>query len=150
MAERTDDLLGPAHGRGDGAQRIPVNVFRTTEAIVVVAPMPGVTPDDIEVVLDGDRLRLHADLRTPAPKDYLLHEWDYGCYDRTVELPEVVGWPVVASLGNGQLAVSLCRGGAHAAGRVGIEGRYPSPAGSEDLGLADAAPQLDEGAPQQP
>jgi HSP20 family protein len=116
----TDDLLG-GHERGDGAQRIPVNVYRTTESIVVVAPMPGVTPDDIEIVLEGDRVHLHADLRTPADKDYLLHEWDYGCYDRTVDLPEVVGWPVVASLGNGQLAVSLHRGGEARADRVAVE-----------------------------
>lgn len=102
---------GPEHASGASAQHIPVNVYETADAVVVVAPMPGVQAEDVEVVLDGDQLRLHADLRTEAPKAYVLHEWEYGCYERTVDLPLPVGWPVLASLGNGQLAVSLHRGG---------------------------------------
>src|SRR5215217_6972422 len=86
-----------------GPQRIPVNVYETTDALVVVAPMPGVMADDVEVVVGRDELRLRARLRTSAPKDYLTHEWDYGGYDRTLSLPGGFEGPVTASLGNGQL-----------------------------------------------
>ena len=98
-----DDSAGP--------QRIPVNVYETTEALVVVAPMPGVMPDDVEVVAGPQDLRLRARLRTAAPKNYLTHEWDYGGYDRQIELPAGFGGPITASLGNGQLAVSIARDG---------------------------------------
>jgi HSP20 family protein len=90
-------------------QRIVVNGYSTAEAIVLVAPMPGVLPDDVEIAVEGTTVTLRAALRTDAPKDYFLHEWDYGAYERTIELPEPVGEPVTASLGNGQLAVSLAR-----------------------------------------
>jgi HSP20 family protein len=93
----------------DGPQRILVNGYTSDEAIVLVAPMPGVQPDDVEIVIDGRQVTLRAALRTDAPKPYFLHEWDYGDYERTVELPESVGAPVTATLGNGQLAVSLHR-----------------------------------------
>ena len=98
-----DDSAGP--------QRIPVNVYETTDALVVVAPMPGIMPDDVEIVAGNDELRLRARLRTAAPKDYLVHEWDYGGYDRVVTLPDGFAGPVTASLGNGQLAVRVSREG---------------------------------------
>ena len=90
-------------------QQIAVNGYTTDEAIVLVAPMPGVAPEDVEIVVDGTHVTLRAALRTDAPKPYFLHEWEYGDYERTVELPEPVGAPVTATLGNGQLAVSLHR-----------------------------------------
>ncbi len=94
---------------GSNHQRIVVNGYITTESIVLVAPMPGVLPEDVEIAVDGRNVTLRAALRTDAPKDYFLHEWDYGDYERTIELPEPVGEPVMATLGNGQLAVSLAR-----------------------------------------
>jgi HSP20 family molecular chaperone IbpA len=90
-------------------QRILVNGYETSDAVVLVAPMPGVVADDVEIRVEGRSVTLRAALRTDAPKDYFLHEWDYGSYERTVELPYPVGEPISASLGNGQLAVSLSR-----------------------------------------
>lgn len=90
-------------------QRVLVNGYTTPEAIVLVAPMPGVVPDDVEITVAGNRVTLRAALRTDAPKQYFLHEWDYGDYERTLDLPEPVGEPISASLGNGQLAVRLAR-----------------------------------------
>ena len=95
-----------------GPQRVPLNVYETTEALVIVAPMPGVRDEDVEVSIDPDgRLHLVARLRSAAPKDYLLHEWDYGAYERDFELPAGFDGPVSASIGNGQLAVRVERAG---------------------------------------
>lgn len=95
-----------------GAQRIPLNVYETTEAMVIVAPMPGVQAEDVAVAVDGQgHLHLSARLRTAAPKDYLLHEWDYGAYERVYELPSGFDGALTASLGNGQLAVRVARDG---------------------------------------
>jgi HSP20 family protein len=93
-------------------QRIVLNGYTTPDAIVLVAPMPGVLPEDVEIAVDGREVTLRAALRTDAPKPYFLHEWSYGAYERTVELPEPVGEPIMATLGNGQLAVSLTRSNA--------------------------------------
>jgi len=91
-------------------QRLPVNMWETTGAVVVVAPMPAVMADDVDVVLEGRRLTISADCRTEAPKDYLLHEWHYGPYERVVELPEGFGGAAEATFGNGQLALRVERG----------------------------------------
>ena len=91
-------------------QRVPVNVYETNGALVVVAPLPGVMADDVELTLEPGRLTIHAAMRTPAPKDYLMHEWTYGPYERTIEIPEDFGREVHATHGNGQLAVSLAKG----------------------------------------
>ncbi len=104
-------LLGP--GR-NGSQSIPVNMYETTDALVIVAPMPGVSAEDVEVSVDGDTVLLRAALRTAAPKTYLLHEWEYGLYERSVDLPGPYRGPISATLGHGQLAVSLKREGSRA------------------------------------
>ena len=91
-------------------QRVPVNMYEAGDAVVVVAPLPAVMPEDVTITRTGRQLLIRAGLRTAAPKDYLLHEWSYGAYEREVELPEDCGGAVEASLANGQLAVRILRG----------------------------------------
>ncbi len=113
MSEIDQDLtdrLGEAMDTATHPQHVPVNVYETDEALVVVAPLPGVMADDIEIRVRRGLLTISAAMRTAAPKDYLLHEWHYGPYRREVELPDRYGGEVAASFGNGQLAVHLGRG----------------------------------------
>ena len=91
-------------------QRVPVNMYEAGDAVVVVAPLPAVMPEDVTITRTGHRLRISARLRTAAPKDYLLHEWSYGAYERDVDLPPEFAGNVEASLANGQLAVRVLRG----------------------------------------
>jgi len=91
-------------------QTVPVNVFETSEALVVVAPLPAVTPEDVKIERRGRALRIWAHVRSAAPRDYLVHEWDYGGYERELQLPEGFGGDIEAVLGNGQLAVRVRRG----------------------------------------
>ena len=101
-------------------QHLPVNVFEASDAVVVVTPMPGVMADDIEISVDGRTLTIAADCRTEAQKDYLLHEWHYGPYERTLELPEGFGGPAEASFGNGQLALRVTKGEANGQQQVKV------------------------------
>ena len=39
-----------------------------------------------------------------------MHEWDYGGYEREVDLPPGYGRGIEASLGSGQLAIRVLRG----------------------------------------
>jgi HSP20 family molecular chaperone IbpA len=100
-------------------QSVPVNVYETTAALVVVAPMPAVTAADVTVELRPGKLRLWAHLRSAAPREYLVHEWDYGGYEREVDVPAGYGSGVEASLASGQLAVRVLRG--ETAGPVTIQ-----------------------------
>jgi HSP20 family molecular chaperone IbpA len=91
-------------------QRVPVNVYETTGALVIVAPLPAVTPTDVTIELGQGSLRFWARLRSAPPRQYLVNEWDYGGYEREIDLPDGYGRTVEASLANGQLAIRVLRG----------------------------------------
>jgi HSP20 family molecular chaperone IbpA len=96
--------------RSMSSQQVPVNVYETTGALVVVCPLPAVTAEDVSIELHPGRLRFWARLRSAPPRDYLTHEWEYGGYERELDVPEGYGGDVEASLANGQLAIRILRG----------------------------------------
>ncbi|MBV8980761.1 MAG: Hsp20/alpha crystallin family protein [Acidimicrobiia bacterium] len=110
IGEELQTRLGEAVEAATHPQHVPVNLYETDEALVAVAPLPGVFPHDIDIAVEPRRLTINAAMRTAAPKEYLLHEWTYGPYFREVEIPEDFGAQVTASFGNGQLAIQLGRG----------------------------------------
>lgn len=91
-------------------QKVPVNVYEATGALVIVAPLPAVTAKDVTIELRPGTLRFWAPLRSAGPREYLVHEWDYGGYEREVDVPAGYGSGVEASLVNGQLAIRVLRG----------------------------------------
>jgi HSP20 family molecular chaperone IbpA len=91
-------------------QSVPVNVYEASEALVIVAPLPAVTPADVTIELRPDAIRFWSHLRSAAPRDYLVNEWSYGGYEREVPLPPGYGAGMEATLNNGQLAIRVLRG----------------------------------------
>jgi HSP20 family molecular chaperone IbpA len=91
-------------------QRVPVNVYETPNALVVLAPMPAVTAEDVTIELTPGKVRFCAQLRSAGPRDFLINEWDYGNYEREVDIPSGYGGGVEATLMNGQLAVRVLAG----------------------------------------
>ena len=94
-------------------QAVPVNAYEATGAFVVVAPLPAVTAADVAVELrpgDPVTLRFWAHVRSAGPRDYLVHEWEYGGYERFVETPSGFGSAIEATLNNGQLVVRVLSG----------------------------------------
>jgi HSP20 family molecular chaperone IbpA len=94
-------------------QSVPVNVYEASGALVVVAPVPAVTNDDVRIELrpgDPATLRFYAHVRSAGPREYLIHEWEYGGYERQLDLPPGYGAGLEATLHNGQLAVRVLRG----------------------------------------
>ena len=94
-------------------QSVPVNMYETNAAVVIVAPLPAVTTSDVTIELQPGSLRFWAHLRSAAPRDYLINEWSYGGYEREIELPAGFGSDVEATLANGQLAIRVLRGDCH-------------------------------------
>ena len=91
-------------------QRVPVNVYETPGALVILAPLPAVTPADVTIELEAGHLRFWAHLRSAGPRPMLVQEWDYGGYEREVDVPAGFGSSVEATLANGQLAIRVLRG----------------------------------------
>ena len=91
-------------------QTVPVNVYEASEALVIVAPLPAVTANDVTVELRPGTVRFWAHLRSAPPRDYITHEWEYGGYEREVGIPDGYGSGVAATLNNGQLVIRVLRG----------------------------------------
>jgi HSP20 family protein len=95
------------------ATAIPVNLFDNDRELVVVAPMPGVAPEDISIdVTDDGTLVLRAAQHGEGQEriDYLRREWSYGPYERAVELPYAVdAMRANVSYGNGVVTITLPR-----------------------------------------
>lgn len=94
----------------DSHHQLPVNVYTNRGKLVIVAPTPGLEPDDIVVTVGGDTVAIHGELRGELQegKDFLLHEWHVGPYIRAVKLPfPVDGRRANVTYNNGILTVAL-------------------------------------------
>jgi HSP20 family protein len=96
------------------ATAIPINLFDNERELIVVAPMPGVAPEDISVdVTDDGRLTLRAAQHGEGQEriEYLRREWSYGPYERTIDLPcSVDASRANLTYGNGVLSITFPKG----------------------------------------
>jgi HSP20 family protein len=104
---------------------IPINMFDNERELMIVAPMPGVGPEDITIdVTDDGQLTLRAAQHGEGQERiaYLTREWSYGPYERTIELPYAVdAMRANVSYGNGVLAVTFPRAESTSGGRILVE-----------------------------
>ena len=101
---------------------IPVNLFDNDRELMVVAPMPGVAPEDISIdVTDEGRVTLRAKQHGEGQEriDYLTREWSYGPYERTIELPMAVdAMRANVSYGNGVVTITFPKAEAISPARI--------------------------------
>jgi HSP20 family protein len=107
------------------ATAIPINIFQNDRELMVVAPMPGVGPEDIGVeVTDDGRLTLRCRQHGEGQEriEYVLREWSYGPYERTIELPETVdAGRANVSYGNGVLSITFPKADATVGASLAVE-----------------------------
>jgi HSP20 family protein len=107
------------------ATAVPINVFENDRELMVVAPMPGVAPEDISIdVLDDGRLTVRSRMHGEGQEriSYLRREWSYGPYERTIELPCAVDAKRAnVSYGNGVLSITFPKAGSTSSGRVLVQ-----------------------------
>jgi HSP20 family protein len=120
-------------------QQIPVKMYRTSDRLMVAAPMPGMEPEDILVEITGDGvLILHGALRgvlKDISKELLMDEWSVGDYHRELELPDTVdGEHANVTYGNGVLVVAMPISAETYPGRLTLQ--TVGPAHGEHMGNA--------------
>ncbi len=77
------------------ASGLAVDIRESPEAYEVTASVPGVTPDQVDITVLGDRLRIRgerrddADTRDPDGR-WVLRERRFGAFERSVTLPSAV------------------------------------------------------------
>jgi HSP20 family protein len=72
---------------GERAYRLPLDAYVTPDEIVIVANMPGVKPEDVEITLEGDTLTIKGERPAPMENvDYVLRERQFGRFQRTLNI----------------------------------------------------------------
>jgi HSP20 family protein len=90
----------------------PLNVWSTDEGAVVLAEVPGLRPQDIELTVEGHRLILRGWPAQAAPQNatYVHRERVARAFERDLELPfEIKADKVEATLRDGILWIQLRR-----------------------------------------
>ena len=73
--------------QGDRIMRLPLDAYATDEEIVITAAVPGLSPDDVEVSLEGTTLTVRGEFRAPLENvDYLFQERPFGLFRRSVTI----------------------------------------------------------------
>lgn len=126
---------GPA-GAARGAQTLPIDLWETSESLVVRVPLPGVKPenDDVEISVDGSVLTIRARLpdaageggeAAPGGTDqrvrWIAREVPRGEAQRSIELPVAVDADrAAAHFGNGLLLLTLPKAQAARPRRINV------------------------------
>jgi len=67
--------------------RLPLDVYSTSEEIVLTASLPGLTPEEVNISINGDRLTVEGELRAPLENvEYVFRERPYGKFTRVLTL----------------------------------------------------------------
>jgi HSP20 family protein len=91
-------------------QTVPLQIHQTDDRVVLAAPMPGLEPQDISVLVSGDQVTIHGEYRgsRQGKADLLVSEWTVGPYHRDVALLQSVDGSLTnATYGNGVLVLSM-------------------------------------------
>ena len=85
-----EDSYVPARRQAEQREqvwRLPLDAYITAEEIVIVANMPGVKPEKVEITIEGDTLTIKGERPAPLENaDTVLQERSYGKFQRTLNI----------------------------------------------------------------
>jgi HSP20 family protein len=86
----------------------PVDIYETPESLVVLADMPGIAPEHLEVRVDQNILTLHGQTQEQMPGDLRSREYTLVSFFRQFELGEQMDQDGIrADLKQGVLTLTL-------------------------------------------
>ena len=88
----------------------PVDIYETPEGLVLLADMPGVGPNDLEIRLEDNILTIQGRAKHAVDKDPIYREFELGTFFRQFELSDQVDQEKIsARLRHGVLIMELPR-----------------------------------------
>ena len=95
--------------RAERELRLPLDVYTTPSEIVVIANVPGLKPEDVNITLENDTLSVSGEIKAPMENvDYVFQERPYGKFSRTLTINVPVDHEKVeAAFENGVLTITL-------------------------------------------
>jgi len=71
----------------EGRCDLPLDAYVTSDDLIIVAQVPGLSPEDVEITIEGDTLSIKGEFKAPAEDvDYMMQERPYGTFCRTLRL----------------------------------------------------------------
>ncbi len=117
---------GTMRGVDTGVGTLPLDLHETADDLVVTASLPGVKPEDIDVTVQGDILRIQGKMKQDQEikeDQYHRRERRFGRFYREIALPvSVKADAVQARLENGVLTLHLPKAEEAKARRIPIKG----------------------------
>jgi HSP20 family protein len=97
---------------GIEGQPLALDVYETDENLVVETSLPGISPDAVDISVEGNRLTIKGETKREEEKEeegkYHFRERRYGAFQRTLSLPvEVNADKAEAVFENGVLKLTL-------------------------------------------
>ena len=124
---------------------LPLDVYATPDEAVIIAAVPGMSPQELEITIDQNMVTLSGTVPTAAESEqgkgatWYLHELWHGQFRRSVTLPfEVDAGKADASFENGIVRIVLAEGRAGQAAQDRDQDRK-RPAGGDRGRLAEQA-----------
>lgn len=85
-----DSLVRPRNWPVSGRREqlyLPVDAYTTDEEVVVVAALPGVKPEDVEITFEADTLTIKGKIEpTMQHANFAVHELAYGPFSRSLTI----------------------------------------------------------------
>ncbi len=105
-----DNWMRPGYmARGEREIHLPLDVYTTPSEIVVIANVPGLKPEDVNITLENDTLSITGEVKAPVENvDHIFQERPYGKFGRvlTINVP-VENDKVEATFDSGVLTITL-------------------------------------------
>jgi HSP20 family protein len=95
--------------RGAEGTYLPLDIYTTNDAVIIRAAVPGVAPDDVEVMVEGSTVTIRGETKAPqVDGNFLLQERRYGPFARSIDLViPVQADKAEAKFENGVLVLSI-------------------------------------------
>ncbi len=111
MKKNEEEIEVKKEGWFEPEGELVVDVWENEEEIVIQAPVAGVENDDIEIIIEGDVLKIKGERPNTTEvkeENYLLKECYWGSFGREISLPESIKKEdVKASVEKGILTIKL-------------------------------------------
>jgi len=93
----------------EGRFTLPLDAYATADELVITASVPGLSPEDVEITIDGDTLSIQGETSGPVENvEYMMHERPFGKFARTLRLNiPVDAHRAEASFENGVLVLTI-------------------------------------------
>lgn len=106
-----ESFVRPRAGAAAVSSGMLVDLYETDDSIVVETSLPGAKPEDVNISVLGDTLRIQAELKQEEERkdvNWHIHERRFGAFERTLNLPtQVKADEADAQFRDGVLQVTL-------------------------------------------